>query len=1144
MVMKRNRMRKNLTRSIWHSFGRYIAIVTIIALGCSIFLGLKVTKTDMIATGQEYMDRQNMFDLQFLNAYGWTDREVEAISRLDGVEAAEGSVYLDAFAHGDSGDSSVFRFHAMPKNINRVYLLSGRMPEKTDECLVDGAYFSEDMIGKHITVSETNDPETMENFHVHTYTVVGCISTPLYMDMTRGTTTLGSGSISTYIYIPAEALQVDYYTQIYVTIPGSWGIYSEEYTNTMNALAERLQVDAAPLAQQRFDRLLAEAEEKYADGLRAYEDGLQEYETGKAEALKKLADGLKELEDAQKELDEGLAELASGEQQMAEAQQKITDAKAELDKAMLELEKAKADTYTQLADAYALLQENYKTVTESLKQVEEGLAQLDAGLAQVQDGLDQIEENLPMLQLMIRLLEVQVKTTQLALDTAVQTGNTNLAETLQAQLEEQNSQLAEYESQLTLAQQTKQELEQTKEELSAQRASVAETQIMLKESLTAIEEGFTELDTNKKVAENTFAASEAKISAGYLELEAGQTELNEQRRKLEEGKTALAEGKTKLEEGWAEYEKGKLEAEAELADGEAQLVQAARELEEARQTIDDMKVPEVFVLTRDSNAGYLALDSNSDIVSGVAKVLPVFFLLIAALVCITTMTRMVEEERTQIGTMKALGHRNAAIMGKYLGYSGSAAVLGCCSGVAVGCTVFPTILWNAYKIIFNICPDLTLRVDWLLCMGVAAAYIAVSSLVTWYCCRRTLREVPAELIRPKAPEAGKKILLEYVQPVWKRLSFLNKVMLRNVFRYRQRFLMMLIGIGGCTGLLLTGFGLRDTVIDIANIQFSQVSRYDMEVYFSKGQSEAEKQAFLEQLQQAGIADGAGFFYQTSVEMAFDNKVRDVYLVAAGDRIEEYVSFQWDGRAVDMPGTGEAIISVGVSELLGIRVGDTVQVRNGDMQTLRLQVTGIYENYVNNYVIVAPETLEKQWGNAPADQMAYLTVGSGVDVHEAGAAVSGLNDVINVTVSADSAQIVNVMMEALDMVVGVIVFCAGLLAAVVLYNLTNININERIREIATIKVLGFRGLETSAYVFKENILLTVLGTGFGLILGRIFLEFVMLNIKIDMVWFKTRLTFPSYIYSVLLTLLCAALVALVFHRKLEKINMAEALKSVE
>ena len=1143
MVMKRNMMRKNLSRSILRSLGRYIAIVAIIALGSALFVGLKVTKTDMIATGQDYLDQQNFFALRLLNTYGWTDRQVEAIAKLDGVKEAEGSIYIDAYASAAKGENSVYRFYSIPKTINKVYILSGRMPKSADECLVDGEYFGENMIGKKVTVSSANDADTLDSFSEHTYTIVGRISAPLYMDMTRGSTSLGSGSLATYIYLPGEAFNVDYYAEVYITIPGTWAIYSQQLNDQLEKMAEQLEIDLVPVAQQRFEQILMEAEKEYEKGLAEYQDGLQQYEKGKLEVETTLADALKELEDAQAEIEENKQLLADAEQQLADAQAQIDDGKAQLDDAMMELEKAKADAYAQMAEAYTELLENYKMVSENLSKVNDGLAQIDDGIAQIDDGLSQIESSLPMLQLMLELSQTQMDVTQTALDAAIAAGNEALIASLEQTLREQTAQRDEYQTQLDTVLQTQKDLQATREELATQRTELAATQKTLTDALDTINLGFKELETNESVAQNQFASAEAKINAGYLELQAGQAELDKQRAELEKGKAELADGEAQLADGWAEYEQGKKEAEAELADAEAQLADAEVQLADARKAIDEMAAPDVFALTRNTNAGYVALDSNSDIVSGVAKVLPVFFLLIAALVCITTMTRMVEEERTQIGTLKALGHSNGAIMGKYLWYSASAAIIGCSLGVAVGSTFFPVLLWNAYGIIFNIRPDVVLTVDWGLSAGITVAYLAVSSFVTWYCCRRTLKEVPAQLIRPKAPDAGKKIWLEKLF-FWKKLSFLNKVMLRNVLRYRQRLAMMIIGIGGCTALLLTGFGMRDTIVDLANVQFSEVNHFDIEVYFSEGQSDEQQQAFLDALQEEGITDSAGFFYQTSVELDFDGQARDVYLIAAEDDLQDYMTFRRNDADLQLPGKNEALISVGVSELLGISVGDSITLRDSDLRTMTLTVSGIYENHVYNYVIVSPETMQAQWGEAPLDQMAFLLVGDGVDVHDANSAISTFDGVMATTVCQDSADMVGSMMEALDLVIVVIVISAGLLGAIVLYNLTNININERIREIATIKVLGFNAGETSAYVFKENILLTVLGIAFGLPLGRWFLSFVMDNIKIDMVWFKVRLTFPSYIYAVLLSLVCAAIVDLIFHKKLDKNNMAEALKSVE
>jgi len=625
-----------------------------------------------------------------------------------------------------------------------------------------------------------------------------------------------------------------------------------------------------------------------------------------------------------------------------------------------------------------------------------------------------------------------------------------------------------------------------------------------------------------------------ELDKASLELQIKQQELDDALKELEKAEAELADG-------WKEYHKGREEALFELAEAELELLEGQVALKKAKKTIDEFTDPDVYALTRNTNASYISLESNASIVEGISAVFPAFFLLIAALVCITTMTRMVEEERTQIGTLKALGYSNWAIISKYIYYAGSAAIMGCGFGVLVGSVIFPIILWNAYNIILNITPNIVLQVDWPLCMLVVIAYTSVTLLVTWYCCRMSLREVPAELIRPKPPTSGKKIFLEYL-PFWHRISFLNKVMLRNIFRYKQRLLMMLIGIGGCTALLVTGFGVRDSIVDIVDYQFEEVTLYDMEVRFAEGMSDDEQQDFREQISR--YVDKIGFAHQSSVELHFNGQSRDIVLIASNNEMEQFMDFHQGETALSMPEKGGALLSVGAAQKMGISVGDRISVKDTDMRNLDLVVTGIYDNHVSNFVIISPDTITEQWNEVPEKQMAYISVKATQDVHYASTRVQNYDGVMNVTVSDDMAEQVGSMLSALDLVVVTVVVCAGLLAVTVLYNLTNINITERIREIATIKVLGFRATESALYVFKENLLLSAMGAFFGLFGGYALLTFVMSQIKVDMVWFTARVTTMSFFWSVVITMLMACLVDYVLYFKLDKINMAEALKSIE
>ena len=1143
-LRRKNMLGKNTRKTIGKSLGRYLAIVAIIALGAGMFVGLLTTKSDMIATGQEYLDEQNMFDLRLISTYGWTSEDVAKIAAMSGIEAAEGAVNVDAFAHvGESDASTVYRIHSVPTTVNRVYLLAGRMPEKPNECLLDGNHADKSLIGTTFTIASENEQGALDSFAEHTYTIVGLINSPLYMDIFRGSTTLGSGSLTGFAYVMPEAFTLDYYSEIGVTIEGDYEVYTEAFTQAMEQMAERIQEDVTVIAQDRMLKLQADGRAEYDKGLAEYEEGFAEYEKGKKEALDKLAEGLKELEAGQSEWDENWASILDGEAQIADAEQQIADGLQQITDGRAQLVQSRVDAYAQLAQAHSELTKNYKDVINGLAQVQEGLDQIEEGIPQLEDGLIQISDGLSQLDMLIGIQKSGIDVTKGLLDIAKLAPTLNAAyiAQLEARLQEQQ---AAYDENATKRQELV-DMQTTYttqlEELKSTREELKQTKKTLTEARAQIEGGFAELDNQKLQAEKEFAAAEAELNMAEQELAQGREELEAKKAELADGHAALEEAKLELDQGWADYAQGKADAEAEFAKAEADLEDARLQLEEAAKQLDEMAAAEVYILDRNTNTGYLALNSNSDIVAGVSRVFPAFFLLVAALVCITTMTRMVDEERTQIGILKALGYSNGAIIRKYLVYSGSAALLGCGFGTIIGSVVFPIILWKAYGIILTVRPNIVLQVNWPLCLAVVAAYTLVSSLVTWYCCRRELREVPAELIRPRAPKPGKKILLEYL-PFWNKIGFLNKVMFRNVFRYRQRLLMMLVGICGCTALLLTGFGLRDSIMHIVDNQFDNITVYDMEVFFTQGQTEQAQASFRQTL--GSDAASIHFFHQSSMDLSFGDQTKEVYMVVSDEHMKEYIHMHREGQELDLPEVNEVFISISAAENMRISIGDTVILRNSDMKALELKVAGIFENHVHNYAIVRPETLQEQWGAEPEKQMAVIMVSDRADVHQVGTAIANMDDVINVTISDDMASQVKNMMEALDLVVITVVVCAGALAVIVLYNLTNISITERIREIATIKVLGFNARETAMYVFKENLLLTGMGAVLGLGGGVLLLEFVMSQIKVDMVWMFANLSPLSYVWAILLTLLSAVLVDFLLYFKLDKINMAEALKSVE
>lgn len=551
------------------------------------------------------------------------------------------------------------------------------------------------------------------------------------------------------------------------------------------------------------------------------------------------------------------------------------------------------------------------------------------------------------------------------------------------------------------------------------------------------------------------------------------------------------------------------------------------------------------MLGRDTNIGYASFDSDSSIVNGIANVFPVFFFLVAALVCITTMNRMVEEQRTQIGVLKALGYSESSIMGKYLFYSGSAAGIGCLLGFFGGSLLFPFVIWQAYGMMYTM-GEICFVFDPGLAMISLAASMLCSMGTTYFSCRHELQSVPAQLMRPKAPKSGKRILLEYLPFLWNRLSFLVKVSVRNVLRYKKRFCMMVIGIGGCTALLLTGYGVKDSIADIAAQQFGEIQTYGMSLMLKEGVSQAEWEDAEEYLRQE--TSGFARAQERSMDVSLtDGTVKSITVVVPENptEIADYWNLHTEQKeAIPYPNEGEAVMSHEFARRNKINIGDSITLTDEDANELTVRVTALSENYIYNYLYLSPDTWEKQTGELAEFRSVYINSEQVADEHILLTRLMNLDAVSSVTVNADTLDRFNSMMVSLDYIVVLIIICAGSLAFVVLYNLTNINITERIREIATIKVLGFYPNETAAYVFRENIFLTAIGAMAGIFLGRWLHWFVMEQINIDMVCFARIIRPQSYLYSIALTFLFACIVNAVMFFKLERINMAESLKSVE
>ena len=1048
----KNVMHKTTLREIKGSLGRWMAILAIVALGVGFFCGLKMCKADFMETGNDYVLDHNFYNYKLLTTLGLEEEDVQIIAAAEGVKEAAGSWSSDALvsAGEEDGAEMVFKFHTLLEHMNQLELTAGRMPSESSEFVGDRRFFTEDALGTQITLTATNDEDTLELFTHETYTLVGLADSPEYLNHERGTTSLGSGTVSGFAYIPAEGWDSDIYTEIYVDFEEDYTIFSEEYEAYDAVMETRLETALDLSGQRRYDAVIDEARETLADAQAEVDEAAAELEDGKRE----LADGKKELADGRKELADGQKEIEDNKKKIEDAKVKLEDGRRELEENRLKLEDARAE----LADGRA--------------KYEDGLAEFEAQQDAAYAQIDQALASGMMPQYMYDVQKAQI-----------------------------DQQLAP----------AKAELDAALAELEAGEAEVAD--------------------------------GERQLADGEKEIADAEKEIADGEQKLKDGEKELADARIKI----ADAEKEIADAEKEIADGEEKIADARRELKDAEKEIDDIEYPSTYVLGRDANVGYACFESDSSIVDGISRVFPVFFFLIAALVCMTTMTRMIDEQRTQIGVLKALGYSRSQIMSKYVIYSGSAAILGSVIGFFIGIHLFPWVIWTVYGLMYGFA-DIIFVYNWvlgLICLGVALACCVGTTV---WCCSTELREVPAQLIRPKAPQAGKRIWLEYLPFIWNRLSFLVKVSIRNTFRYRKRFIMMVIGISGCTALLVTGLGVNDSVSNLAALQYDTIYHVDYTVSFQKDMNEKNQARFLEEA--GSVIEDCLFVHSSSVDAKANGYTKSVTMIVTDDAeaMPSYIELFNDDGPIDWPSAGEAVINSNMAENMKLSVGDTLTIYDSDMQEMKLTISALCDNYVNSYLYLNQETYEAAWG--PMETNAALVLGvpgeDGViaDPYHDSTIMLDARNVSAVSLTDDMRGRIESMIGTLNYIVILIVVCAGALAFIVLYNLTNINITERIREIATIKVLGFYAGETAQYVFRENILLTAIAAVAGLPLGKALHTFVLSQVHVDSLSFHMYISPLSYALGVVITFVFAFFVNLVMQRKLAKISMTESLKSIE
>ncbi len=1091
--------------------------------------------------------------------------------------------------------------------INKLFLVDGHMPEKSGECVVEAG--ANDMasaypIGSKLVISPENE-DLDSKLSTTEYEVVGIVHSANYFSFEREPASVGNGRVNLLMYLLPEDYAFTAYTEIYLTVDGALAANSlgDDYDPLVDTVKNKIEAIQELRCQTRYDEIYDEAQQKIDDAWDSYHEAKEEADQKLSDAKAELTDGEKELADGQTEYEQGEADYADALSQIAENEQKLADGEIQLGDARRKLLEADA----RISNNETLLEQNEAKLNAAKTELDKGQAQYDNGMNAYQSGKKQLDDGQVQLDAAKKQLDTAKESYQSGLAGCAQ-GMTSLLPSMTADgldgflaflsdkgygapqttaaflqdmteygvslptvstnsieaayLEQGISQLLPAISQLYSARESitagqstydanaakleenKKLLADSKEELSKARQKLQKGQKQYEDGKKQLENGKKQLSSAKAMLAGSWATLSGKqteLTDGLSQISDAKSSLEDARSRLDDAKATIAENAQKLADGKISYEDAKKEAAEKLAD-------ARQEIEDGQADLDTLEMPKWYIWGRDKNISYSSFTANIDKLNAITTVFPIFFFLVAALVVSTTMTRMVEEERLQIGTMKALGYSAKTIMQKYILYALAASVSGTLVGLAVGFKAFPSIIWSAYEMMYYMPAIAT---PWRLSQALfsGGTLTVLSLLVTALTCRSSLSETPAALMLPRAPKAGKRILLERITPLWRHFPFSWKVTCRNLFRYKKRFWMTVIGVAGCTSLLIAGFGISDSLNAIITKQYEDIFHYDLMTVVT------EEDALTQGAVQEYLFDNPSVFSDSlavsiqSTRQEIKNGEADVYLMIPKD-LSSFGSFvdlheRVSRKATPLQEDG-IIITEKLAKTLGIQAGDSITLQNEDEEKASFTVTGVCEHYVSNYVYMSAATYEAGFQKAPVYNAALSKMpDDSQTVRDQVSAVLLDNDhVASLTFTADNVKQVLNMLNSIDAVVVLIIVCAAGLAFVVLYNLSNINVAERVKEIATIKVLGFYDREVDSYVNRESYALTGIGIFFGIFGGIALHKFVITTVEVDAVMFGRSLRPVSFLYAVLLTLLFSIIVSLVIGRSLKKVSMVESMKAPE
>lgn len=1076
---------KDIFRDIKKSKGRFFSIVAIVSLGVMLFSGVKVAPIDMKKSADSYYDDYNLMDIQLVSTLGLTDEDVEEIKKIEGVLGIYPSYTMDVISKVGV-DEFALKVHSMP--INNL---------KTD---------NENYINR-VNVIQGRLPKksgecVIANKKLNNLNVKIGDKLPIK----SGTEDNISKSLKVSEFTVVGIVETPYYlshhignTNIgngtlksYIMIPDI-DFNMENFTEIYIAVDGAKKVNSYTkeyfeivdkvsnsLEEISQSRIESRYETVLNEAKEELNKGKEKYNSKKKEVENQLQYASNEIENAGIELQNGEAEIASNEILLANS---IKDGEDKINAAEKELDEREKQ-YEQGLIEYNVTKNIIGGIISTL---EERLVSLEEKLVPIQDRIDELNEELKKDN--ITEYEKEVINNEIKTLTGILTVTKNQIQIVQQEFNNQKKQLELGKSELNLAK-------------------------------SKIDEGRATLEKEKVNLENAKLNGENQIANAKLEIE---------------------KGKKELAVGEEEYRKNKLLAEEKLR-------KAEEKIKDAEDEIKKIEKPKWYVLDRKYHYSYRDYESSADGIDKLSNVFPIFFFLVAALVCLTTMTRMVDEQRINIGTLKALGYGMGAISKKFIFYALFASAIGSAIGLACGLSFLPVVIYNAYRIIYTM-PDMVHVISIPLIIAISFAAIGVTTIATYFACRIELMETPSVLMRPKSPKEGKRILLERIPFLWNKFNFTGKVTIRNIFRYKKRFFMTVFGIAGSTALLLAGFGIKDSIKTIVNDQFGEIYKYQMSVDVNSNINSIQLEELETKLKENENIEDYTFIRNEKCKITFNDENQSIDLIVPMERNIFNKFFRLQERvakkAIDLPRDG-VVITEKVAKLLGVDVGDEIEIFNSNDKSGIVKISAIVENYIGHNIYMDNNYYEKVFGRKIAKNKVIIILSDKANerVNEISSEVINYKGVTGIDNTVSLKEKFNDTISSLNIVVIVMILSAGALAFVVLYNLTNVNISERIREIATIKVLGFYDREVSSYIFRENILLTVLGLILGIGLGIVFHRFIMVTVEMDDMMFGRNIDFISFIFGGILTVSFSLIVNFIMYFKLKKIEMVESLKSVD